>query len=149
MREGYKAESLAIGNRIRGLLAEFGMIVAKARWPCAAPWRPGAQRLPVEFNELLRICATLGAVPTRPQRVRCTHRSPRAADDAAGGCARIVGIGPITADAAVATVGDARDFKHGRQMAAWLGLVPTQHSSGGHARWARSAAVAMRTCAPC
>ena len=46
----------------------------------------------------------------------------------------IIGIGPITADAAVATVGDAREFKQGRQMAAWLGLVPTQHSSGGHAR---------------
>jgi transposase len=34
----------------------------------------------------------------------------------------------------VATVGHAREFKHGRQTAAWLGLVPTQHSSGGHAR---------------
>jgi len=40
----------------------------------------------------------------------------------------------FTADAAVATVGNAREFKQGRQMAAWLGLVPTQHSSGGHAR---------------
>ncbi len=52
-------------------------------------------------------------------------------------CARlraIIGIGAITADAAVATVGHAREFKQGRQMAAWLGLVPTQHSSGGHAR---------------
>jgi transposase len=44
----------------------------------------------------------------------------------------ITGVGPITADAAVATVGNAREFKQGRQMAAWLGLVPTQHSSGGH-----------------
>ena len=46
----------------------------------------------------------------------------------------IVGIGPITADAAVATAGNAREFKQGRQMAAWLGLLPMQHSSGGHAR---------------
>ena len=46
----------------------------------------------------------------------------------------VIGIGPITADAVVATVGNARQVKHGRQMAAWLGLVPTQHSSGGHAR---------------
>ena len=45
-----------------------------------------------------------------------------------------MGIGSITADAIVATVGNAREFKHGRQMSAWLGLVPTQHSSGGHAR---------------
>lgn len=46
----------------------------------------------------------------------------------------IIGIGAITADAAAATVGNAREFKQGRQMSAWLGLVPTQHSSGGHAR---------------
>lgn len=52
-------------------------------------------------------------------------------------CARlraIIGIRPITADAAIATLGSATDFRNGRQLAAWLGLVPTQHSSGGHTR---------------
>ena len=43
----------------------------------------------------------------------------------------IPGIGPITASALVATIGDARSFKNARQLAAWLGLVPRQHSSGG------------------
>lgn len=43
----------------------------------------------------------------------------------------IIGVGPLTADALVATVGSARAFKNGRQLAAWLGLVPRQHSSGG------------------
>lgn len=43
----------------------------------------------------------------------------------------IPGIGPITASAIVATVGNAAEFKNGRQLAAWLGLVPKQHSSGG------------------
>ena len=43
----------------------------------------------------------------------------------------IPGIGPITASAIVATVGNAMEFKSGRQLAAWLGLVPKQHSSGG------------------
>jgi len=46
----------------------------------------------------------------------------------------VPGVGPITADALVATVGDARAFKNGRQMAAWLGLVPSQYSSGGKIR---------------
>ena len=46
----------------------------------------------------------------------------------------IIGIGPITADAAMATLGSAKDFRNGRQLAAWLGVVPMQHSSGGHAR---------------
>lgn len=43
----------------------------------------------------------------------------------------IPGIGPITASALVASIGDARHFANGRQLAAWLGLVPRQHSSGG------------------
>lgn len=43
----------------------------------------------------------------------------------------IPGVGPITASAIVATVGNAREFKNSRQLAAWLGLVPKQHSSGG------------------
>jgi transposase len=45
--------------------------------------------------------------------------------------AEIPGLGPITASAIVANVGDAREFKNGRQLAAWMGLVPRQNSSGG------------------
>ena len=48
-------------------------------------------------------------------------------------CSVIV-AGPVPADAAVATIGSAHEFRNGRQLAAWLGLVPTQHSSGGHVR---------------
>jgi transposase len=43
----------------------------------------------------------------------------------------IPGIGPVTASALIATIGDAKNFDNGRQMAAWLGLVPKQNSSGG------------------
>ena len=47
-------------------------------------------------------------------------------------------MGTLTTDAVVATVGNARVFKNGRQMAAWIGLVPRQFTTGGHARqiWA-------------
>ena len=44
---------------------------------------------------------------------------------------QIPGIGALTASALVASLGDARSFESGRQVAAWLGLVPRQHSSGG------------------
>jgi transposase len=44
---------------------------------------------------------------------------------------RIPGIGPLTASALVASIGDAKHFANGRQLAAWMGLVPKQHSSGG------------------
>jgi transposase len=49
----------------------------------------------------------------------------------------IPGIGPITASAIVATVSDASLFRSGRQLAAWLGLVPRQNSSGGKERFGR------------
>ena len=45
--------------------------------------------------------------------------------------AQIPGIGPITASALAASIGDAKNFENGRQLAAWLGLVPRQNSSGG------------------
>ena len=48
--------------------------------------------------------------------------------------AEVPGIGPITATAIVASVGDAREFRNGRHLAAWLGLVPRQYSSGGKLR---------------
>jgi len=137
VREGYKIESLAIGNRIRGLLAEFGVIVAQSdlalrRLLADLDEQAG---LPVEFKELLRDLADHWS-QLRTHFDACDARiEAHARDDER--CVRlraIVGIGPITADAAVATVGNAHEFKQGRQMAAWLGLVPTQHSSGGHAR---------------
>jgi transposase len=46
----------------------------------------------------------------------------------------MTGVGPLTADALVATIGDGRDFRNGRQLSAWLGLTPSQHSSGGRSR---------------
>ena len=47
---------------------------------------------------------------------------------------KIEGIGPMTASALVATIGDAKVFKNGREVSAWLGLVPKQHSSGNKIR---------------
>ncbi|WP_163063494.1 transposase, partial [Acinetobacter baumannii] len=46
----------------------------------------------------------------------------------------VEGIGPISASAVAASAGDARQFRTGRQIAAWLGLVPRQHSTGGQQR---------------
>lgn len=60
-------------------------------------------------------------------QIQAWHRS----DDTSRRLARVPGIGPLTASALVASVGDARSFRSGRQLAAWLGLVPRQNSSGG------------------
>ena len=57
--------------------------------------------------------------------------------------------GTFEADAMVATIGSAQEFRNGRQLAAWLGLVPTQHSSDGIRDWERSVVGVMRISAPC
>ncbi len=137
VREGYKVESLAIGNRIRGLLAEFGVIVAQSDLALRRLLGDlDAQiGLPAQFKELLRDLAEHWSqlhlhLDACGARIEAHARE----DERCIRLRAIIGIGPITADAAVATVGNAHEFKHGRQMSAWLGLVPTQHSSGGHAR---------------
>ena len=137
MREGYKVESLAISNRIRGMLAEFGVIVAQSdlalrRLLADLDAQP---TLPAQFKELLGDLADHW-LRLRERLDACDARigSHAREDERCVRLRAIIGIGPLTADAAVATVGDAREFKQGRQMAAWLGLVPTQYSSGGHAR---------------
>lgn len=137
VREGYKAESLAIGNRLRGLLAEFGIVVANRDVALrrALADLEAQDGLPGELRELLRdVAAHWGQLRARIEA--CDARiEAHARQDAR--CIRlrsIVGIGPITADAMVATLGSATDFRNGRQLAAWLGLVPMQHSTGGRAR---------------
>ena len=60
-------------------------------------------------------------------QIKAWHR----ASDASRRLEKVPGIGPLTATAMVATVGDAKNFDNGRQFAAWLGVVPRQHSSGG------------------
>lgn len=137
VREGYKAEALAIANRLRGLLAEFGVVVAQSdlalrRLLGDLEVQVG---LPTSLKELLRdLAAHWTGLRERIDACDARIAAHAREDDRCVRLRVLVGIGPITADAAVATIGNAREFKQGRQLAAWLGLVPTQHSSGGRAR---------------
>lgn len=137
VREGYKVESRAIANRLRGLLAEFGVVVAKGERAlrCTLADLDAYPELPAELKELLRALAGHWAQVVAAL-VACERRIEAHARQGAR-CVRVrepVGIGALTADAMVASVGNAREFKNGRQLAAWIGLVPSQHSSGGRAR---------------
>ena len=137
VREGYKAESLAIANRLRGLLAEFGIVVAKSDLALRRTLTELDQHtaLPDEFKELIRsLAAHWAQVRTAIDACDARIDAHARADQRCVRLRAIVGIGPITADAVIATLGSAKDFRNGRQLAAWLGLVPTQCSSGGHAR---------------
>lgn len=134
VREGYKTEALATSNRLRGLLAEFGVVMARNDPALLRALGDDAIRagLPETLLELLDQHAAHWR-QLRERLAECDrHIAAQARADAR--CVRaqqLAGVGPLTADALVATVGNAREFRNGRQLAAWLGLVPTQHSSGG------------------
>ena len=137
VREGYKAEGLAISNRLRGLLAEFGVVVARSDHSLRRALGDEAIRtqLPTMLHGVLddlqqhwqqvreRVAACDAGIAAH---ARADVRSQRAQ--------QLIGVGPLTADAVVATIGDGREFTNGRQLSAWLGLTPTQHSSGGKQR---------------
>ena len=139
VREGYKADALATSNRMRGLLAEFGVVVAQSDTALRrAVADLDALALPSGLVELLRDVDA----HWRQLQARIADSDRRISEHAKSdeACTRlraIIGVGPITADAVVATIGSAQDFKNGRQFAAWLGLVPMQHSSGGRSRLGR------------
>ena len=135
-RQGFIGERTALANRIRGLLAEFGLIIPQGIHHIARripeiledasnelpdPMRALLARLLEHLKELERPIKELEA------EIIEWHRN----SEQSRKLAAVPGIGPITASALVATVGDAKNFHNGRQMAAWLGLVPKQESSGG------------------
>ena len=136
VREGYKVEALAISNRLRGLLAEFGIIAAQSDSALRKVLADASvSELP---STLLTLLADLTqhwqAVRERISVCDKQITAHASADDRCIRAQQIIGVGPITADALVATIGDGKDFKQGRQLSAWLGLTPTQHSTGGRTR---------------
>ncbi|MDN5939948.1 MAG: IS110 family transposase [Salinisphaera sp.] len=138
-REGYKADKTAMSNRMRGLLAEFGVVMAQGDKALKTVLADLAHHdLPEPFKVLLQSMATQwrtldDALTACTQQIEA-HAKPDVRCQRIG---EIIGVGALTADAAVATIGSAREFKNGRHMAAWLGLVPRQHTTGGHIKLGR------------
>ena len=129
-------------NALRGHCGEFGMVVAQgaskvtiliemiedrddARLPALAREALGS------LVEQLRMAQT--QILDLEKQLKAWHRT----NEASRRLEAIPGVGVITATALVATIGDASQFHSGRQLAAWLGLVPRQYSSGGKARLGR------------
>ena len=136
LREGVKEDRTACINRIRGLLAEFGVVLPQ-----------GSRELQGALSEVLEDAANeLGTLARLSlQRAQsqwheldahlawCDERiaAHGQANAAVKAAATLLGIGPVTASAVVATVGDFKQFRCGAQFGAWIGLTPRQHSSGG------------------
>jgi transposase len=137
-RQGYVAARTATINRIRGLLAEFGIVLPQKAQVVRREAAQHLEDLPGYAN--IVIGDLLSEVHHLDERIKQYDAHVRAmAKDctAAQQLMQIMGVGETTATAIVAMVGNAAEFSSGRQFAAWLGLVPGQYSSGGKARLGR------------
>jgi len=135
-RQGFVKARTAQGNQIRGLLAEFGIIMPQGIRSITRQipeiLEDGENGLPGTMRNLLeRLTENLKEMDRQVNELEAKIQLWHRESTASRKLAEVPGLGPITASAIVATVGDAREFKNGRQLAAWLGLVPKQHSSGG------------------
>jgi transposase len=136
-RSGYGVERTALLNRTRGLLAEFGVWIGRSTAVLIRqlPELAQDQRLPEHFRPILT--STLEHLRRLDHCIaECDgqiHAHVRHNEQAKRILA-LTGVGELTASALLATVANPRDFKNGRQMAAWAGLVPRQNSSGGKQR---------------
>jgi transposase len=135
-RQGFVKARTAQANQIRGLLAEYGIVIPQGI--CHITQRlpgileDGESDLPGMFRQLLqRLGEHLKELDRQVGELELQIQLWHREHDASRKLAQIPGIGPITASALVASIGDAKSFKNGRQLAAWLGLVPRQHSTGG------------------
>jgi len=139
LRQGLVEERTALANRVRGLLTEYGVVVGvgldRLRRALPEILEDGANGIPgiarevfADAEQLLRELDTrLAAYDRRIAALaRASTPVPR--------LMKMEGVGPVTATAIVATVGNATVFKNGRQFAAWLGLTPRQQSTGGKPR---------------
>jgi transposase len=137
-RQGYVDARTEVINRIRGLLAEFGIVLAQKAETVRREATAHLEDLPGWAN--LVIGDLLSEVHHLDGRIKQYDAHVRAmAKDCtlAQRLMQLMGVGEVTATAIVAMVGNAAEFDSGRQFAAWLGLVPGQYSSGGKARLGR------------
>jgi transposase len=133
-RELAMKQRVAQSNQIRGFLAEYGIVVSKGAG--------SLEKLPEILSEhkdkltpqahdvFMQLHEQLKTYSKQVEHYTKQVERHAAQDARCVAIQEIEGIGPITESAIVGTVSDASFFKSGREMAAWLGLVPKQHSSG-------------------
>ena len=132
-------QQTSVINAIRAHLAEFGIVAPVGRKGVEDLLRVIADANDKRISEVVRGClAALGSqllglkkqILDFDRVIMAWHRSNQTSKRL--NC--IPGIGPLLATALVASVGDPKTFRSGRNFSAWIGLVPKQHSSGGRER---------------
>jgi transposase len=134
LREGVKEERTACINRIRGLLAEFGLVFAQSPKVLRLVLADVIEDASNEMGTLARLTLQRAQEQWRELDEHLAWCDERIAEHARTNeqvklATTLLGVGPVTASAVVATVGDFKQFRNG--------LTPKQHSSGGKARLGR------------
>ncbi len=137
-RQGFIEERTALYNRLRGLIAEFGIVLPQRIVCLRRDIGAHLEDLPGYANQC--VGDMLAHADRLDERIADYDRiiAQAARDDARSKrLMTLPGIGPNTASAMLASMGGGHDFKNGRQVAAWIGLTPGQYSSGGKERLGR------------
>jgi transposase len=134
-RQGFIEERTATYNRVRGLLSEFGIVLPQSPGKLRSNITVRMDALPGWANRCIRdLLEHINRLEERVDEYDRAIGELARQDERSRRLMELRGIGPITASALLATLGAAHDFRNGRQVAAWLGLTPSQYSSGGKAR---------------
>ena len=136
IRQEQVRQRTALVNQIRGLLSEYGIVISRRveslRNALPDILEDAENRLTANFRillkglqeDLLHLDDRIGSQDQAIKKLSLEHEGAKRLQ-------QLRGIGPITATALIAAIGDGRQFARGRDAAAWCGLVPGQHSSGG------------------
>jgi transposase len=138
MRRGFVEQRTATINRLRGLLSEFGIVLPLKAATVRRQAAEHLEDLPQWANTA--VGDSLSEIYRLDERLAEYDRHVgvmAAADERSRRLMTLRGIGATTASALLASIGNGHDFANGRQLAAWLGLVPGQYSSGGKTRLGR------------
>jgi transposase len=136
MRERLNKQTTALINQVRGMLAEYGIVIAKSKASFRATFpdilSDESNELTMKgwfiFNQLYHEFIDI------EKRLKSCDEQVLAERNDNQICQRletIPGIGPVISTAFFAAAGEGKDFINGRHFSAWCGLVPRQHSSGG------------------
>jgi transposase len=139
IRERLIGERTALVNEVHGLMNEYGIVIPKGvpkfRQAVGDKLESEKDKLTPLSQELFwKLLEEFAALE---QQIAFYQEKLESLAKTHPECQRLMtipGLGPITATALIAAVGDVEVFKNGRQFAAWLGLVPKQHSTGGQTR---------------
>jgi transposase len=135
VRLGFVEERTATINRIRGLLAEFGVVLAQRAIEVPRGAHAALEHLPALATRAVRDLLThVRVLDELIESYECELKLHARQDERARRIQALSGVGPIGASAIVASVAEGHEFRNGRQFAAWLGLTPRQHSTGGKTR---------------